>query len=44
MVDSAAADVGSGVATPVVETTAVGGKGGVQAGTGGKKGKKKGKK
>jgi hypothetical protein len=44
MVDSATADVGSGVATPVVETSAAGGKAGVQGGAGGKKGKKKGKK
>jgi hypothetical protein len=48
MVDAVAADVGSGVATPVVEMApAVAGKGaptGGQGGAGGKRGKKKGKK
>lgn len=41
MVDSGAADVGSGVATPVLETASAAAK---AAGAGGKKGKKKGKK
>jgi len=44
MIDSAPAEVGSGVATPVVETPAAGGKPGGQGGAGGKKSKKKGKK
>jgi hypothetical protein len=43
MVDTVAAEVGSGVATPVVEAPAAGGKTGAQGG-GGKRGKKKGKK
>jgi hypothetical protein len=44
MAESAVADVGSGVATPALETPTAGGKGGGQGGAGGKKGKKKGKK
>jgi len=43
VIEVVGADMGSGVATPVLEAAVVGGKAGLQ-GAGGKKGKKKGKK